>query len=89
MADFAFLPGGYQLVSRDYLYGKVWDLRKPTEVVKRYSIYPSNIGKISELYDEGRLEDQFPVVLSPDGTKFLTGNYDQAFHEIDMQKVLP
>lgn len=86
MSDFAFLPDGNHVLTRDYLNGKVWDLRKPTELVKRYSIFPSNINRIEELYDEMRLEDQFPLVLSHDGTKFLTGNYDCAFHEINLEK---
>jgi hypothetical protein len=55
MSDFVFLNDGYQVVTRDYLFAKVWDLRKPTECVKRYNIYPSLINKISELYDEMRL----------------------------------
>lgn len=51
MSDFLFLPDGYQLISREYLYAKVWDLRKPTEMVNRINIYPPNINHVSELYN--------------------------------------
>jgi hypothetical protein len=87
MSDFAFLNDAYQVVTRDYLFAKVWDLRKPTECVKRYSVYPSLVSKISELYDEMRLEDQFPLYVTKDGSKILTGSYDCSFHEINLKNV--
>jgi hypothetical protein len=87
MSDFVFLNDDYHVVTRDYLFTKVWDIRKPTECVRRYNVYPSLVNKISELYDEMRLDDQFPLHVTKDGNKILTGSYDCSFHEINFRNV--
>lgn len=51
ISDFDFLQGGYEVVTRDLLSTKIYDLRNPSKYVQKFSVYPSLVNKISELYD--------------------------------------
>lgn len=43
---------------------------------------------ISELFDDMHHLDQFPMTLSPNGNKLVTGYLDSSFHELDLTNVL-
>lgn len=86
ISDFCFLDD-YQIVTRDYLSVKVWDLRNPTTPKSSISIYSPIVTQLCDLYENGRFSDQFSLTLNATKTKVLTPHYDCSFHEIDLNTV--
>lgn len=94
ISEFTFLNDEFTVVSRDYLYVKVpnggiqvWDMRFPTDSIKKYSVFPSINNKLCALYEDDRLTDRFRISANSSGTKVATNHFDSSFHEIDLLTV--
>ena len=84
--------GDHQLVSRDYMTVKLWDIRTaPTSqgdpVTK--SVYSAQVSDYMErnltvLMEQDCLDDQFFVDVTPDGKHLATGGYNKSAHVIDI-----
>ena len=77
-----FLPDQTQVVSRDYMSIKVWDLRadKPYFSANVNDYMERNLSQLSR---EDALDDEFFMALSPDGKYLSTGGYNRTAHIID------
>ena len=75
-----------QLVSRDYMNVKVWDIRRPGEVpLFNFKIFDFKESKLQELYDNEGIFDRFDVKVCPTAsTTIMTGCYNDSFSLIDI-----
>jgi serine/threonine-protein phosphatase 2A regulatory subunit B len=85
VTDIDFSKDGRRVVARDYLSVKVWDLamegRGPVSVVP---VHEQLRPKLADLYDSDCIFDRFRVSSSRDGSKVLTGSYNNCCKIFDM-----
>lgn len=82
MSTASFLPNPNQVLSRDYLSVKLWDLRmglalhsaSTTENIER---------NLSKLHNSGAMDDEFFMTVSGDGKHVVTGGYDKSANLMD------
>ncbi|KAI9087540.1 hypothetical protein K1719_030410 [Acacia pycnantha] len=67
--------GGQQLISRDYLNMKLWDMRMDSRPVVTFRIHENLRPRLAELYTEAHIFDKFDCCFSRDGRSFATGSY--------------
>jgi serine/threonine-protein phosphatase 2A regulatory subunit B len=76
-------PCGRYLVTRDFLYLRVWDLHMPSQPIARMCvndrIRPSFLPLLQQLYSSDCVFDKFPAVFSGDSKRILTGSYSNQF----------
>ena len=79
ISDICFSPNGRQIVSRDYLRIKVWDIAKPDKPVQTININEHLRPKLCDLYDSDCIFDKFQFSVNQAGDRFLTGSYHNGF----------
>jgi WD40 repeat protein len=79
----SFLPDEYQLISRDYLSVKLWDIRME-KVIHTAPVMQQAQRQLSKLYNASALDDEFFMSVSRDGRYVATGGYDKTGHIIDV-----
>jgi len=74
-----------QIVSRDYLSVKLWDLRG-TGDLPLYSAQVTDYMErnLQNLHEQDSLDDEFFMNVSPDGRHLVTGGYNKSAHVIDI-----
>ena len=82
-----FLANGTQVISRDYMSVKLWDIRSNSGV-KSKPIYSAQVTdymerNLSKLYEQDSLDDEFFLSLNPDCNYVVTGAYNKSAHVID------
>ncbi|XP_028778290.1 serine/threonine protein phosphatase 2A 55 kDa regulatory subunit B alpha isoform [Neltuma alba] len=78
ISDVKFLVdgiGGQQLISRDYLSMKLWDMRMDSRPVATFRIHEHLRPRLAELFNKDHIFDQFDCCFSRDGLSFATGSY--------------
>eukprot|EP00792_Barthelona_sp_PAP020_P005708 TRINITY_DN2763_c0_g1_i3.p1 TRINITY_DN2763_c0_g1~~TRINITY_DN2763_c0_g1_i3.p1 ORF type:complete len:422 (+),score=91.33 TRINITY_DN2763_c0_g1_i3:44-1309(+) len=83
IADFRFSPNGRNIVVRDYLTLRVYDVRVEHQPVKSIAIHDHLRSKLFEVYDNNCIDDQFQLCISHDGGHYLSGSYSNTFHIFD------
>ena len=80
----SFLPNEHHVISRDYLYTKLWDLRvgRPTYSAEVNDLMTRNV---DALYSNDALDDEFFLATSTDGKHVATGAYNKSANVIDAQ----
>lgn len=90
VSDARFIEGSTQVVSRDFLNVKLWDLRAASnQGSSSKSVYSAQVTDYMErnlttLMDQDMLDDQFFVDITPDGKHMATGGYNKSGHVIDI-----
>lgn len=101
VSDAKFVPGSEHLIaSRDYIYTKLWDLRKGANgsnshgmivdtVDSAAPLYSAQVtdylsSNLSNLLSNDSLDDQFFLDVSPDGKQIATGAYNRSGHVMDL-----
>eukprot|EP00347_Sterkiella_histriomuscorum_P001605 403371389 len=82
----SFLDGDqeFQVISRDYLSVKLWDIRMPgSSPFHQYYVNDYLKDKLSQLYQNDCIFDRFDVKISPNGRYISTGGYNDSFQIID------
>ena len=83
ISDFQFLKD-QQLVTRDYLSIKTWDIRKQNEPIKNIQLYESMTSKLYDVYEKDHIFDKFSLAISGDKGMIATGFYNNYFHMLDI-----
>lgn len=83
-----FLANGTQIVSRDYMTIKLWDIRHATGAQNSRPVYSAQVTEymeknLTKLYEQDSLDDEFFLSLSPDSKHIVTGAYNKSAHVID------
>jgi len=83
VSDARFTTDGKNIISRDFLNVKVWDIRnsaKPTITIPLFNPLKS---KLCELYENEAIFDKFNIASSPCSNYFITGMFNSNFHVVD------
>lgn len=73
------------IVTRDYMVLKLWDIRMESAPVAIYPVQESLMPHLNELYDIDAIFDKFDVAVSADGSCFATGSYSNFFKILPIQ----
>ncbi|XP_047327100.1 serine/threonine protein phosphatase 2A 55 kDa regulatory subunit B beta isoform-like [Impatiens glandulifera] len=75
ISDIKFASDGRNILSRDYMNLKLWDLRMENSPVAIYKIHEHLRPKLCDLYTNDSIFDKFSCCISGDGLNFATGSY--------------
>lgn len=87
MSDVDFPEDENLIVSRDYLYTYIWDIRNPTTHTFKTAVFPTINNQICEMYQESKIFDRFQVKTNRDCSKIITTHYEDSFHKILVNEV--
>mmetsp|Transcript_8404 Transcript_8404/g.20807 ORF Transcript_8404/g.20807 Transcript_8404/m.20807 type:complete len:560 (-) Transcript_8404:130-1809(-) len=79
VTDVKFTPNGNELIARDYLSVKRWDLRKESEPVCVYNVQDALMPKLVDLYENDCIFDKFECCMSHTGEHIASGSYSNTF----------
>ncbi|ESN91505.1 hypothetical protein HELRODRAFT_108341 [Helobdella robusta] len=85
ISDVKFSRSGNNMVTRDYLTVKVWDLRNESRPVETYQVHDYLRAKLCALYENDCIFDKFEACWSPDDRWLLTGSYNNFFRIFDRE----
>jgi len=85
ISDCKFSGDGRYMVSRDYMTVKVWDLAMESRPVKVIKIHEQLRSKLCDLYENDCIFDKFECNISHDGSKVITGSYNNFVYVYDWQ----
>lgn len=80
-----FAQNGKYIISREYLNVKIWDISQTRKPLLNICTQDSLKSKLVELFEKHHIYDKFQISGSPDSATVLTGNYNNAFHCIDVK----
>jgi len=86
ISDVKFTGDGRQVMSRDFLTVKIWDLAKTDKPVESINLFEPIKSKLCEIYEKDYIFEKFTVSPSPDGNGFVTGMFDNKFHLYDRKE---
>ena len=75
VTDVKFTPNGNEIIARDYLTVKQWDLRKESEPLRVYSVQDVLSPKLVDLYENDCIFDKFECCMSHTGEHIASGSY--------------
>ncbi|KAK4257051.1 hypothetical protein QN277_006693 [Acacia crassicarpa] len=67
--------GGDQLISRDYMSMKIWDMRMDAHPIAIYGVHEQLRPRMAEIYDYDLMLGKFDYCSRSDGLCFATGSY--------------
>ena len=73
-----------QIICRDYLSVKLWDIRNNTKPMKSFAVTDYIDKKLCDLYESESVFDKFQINCSSDGKQIITGAYNNNAHIIDI-----
>ncbi|XP_020589524.1 serine/threonine protein phosphatase 2A 55 kDa regulatory subunit B beta isoform-like isoform X2 [Phalaenopsis equestris] len=79
ISDLKFAKDGTHILSRDYMYLKLWDMRMEEAPVATFKMHEFLRPKLSEMYNNDSIFDKFDCCLSSDGHQFASGSYSNTF----------
>lgn len=79
-----FTRNAKYLITRDFLTVKVWDLTNTRKPISSILLQDALKNKLCEMFENDCIFDKFSVSASADGNTFFTGNYNNAFHLLDV-----
>ena len=83
VSDAIYTTDGKNILSRDFLNVKVWDLRKQTKPTTIIPLFDPLKSKLCELYENEAIFDKFNLASSPCSNYFITGMFNSNFHVVD------
>ncbi|KAI9087542.1 hypothetical protein K1719_030412 [Acacia pycnantha] len=69
------IGGDLQLISRDYMNMKIWDMRMDAHPIAIYGVHEQLRPRMAEIYDYNLMTSQFDCCSRSDGLCFATGSY--------------
>lgn len=78
--DIKFIgSSGHQLLSRDYLTMKIWDVRHESGPLYVHEVHSGLRSKLTQLYESDAIFDKFDCCASGDGKMIATGTYSNFY----------
>jgi serine/threonine-protein phosphatase 2A regulatory subunit B len=84
ISDAKFTPDGTQIITRDFMNLKVYDVRKEKQPLETISVHEYLRPKLWDLYENDCVYDGFEVGVSAEGN-LATGSYNNYFHIYDLK----
>ncbi|KAJ7934709.1 WD40-repeat-containing domain protein [Mycena leptocephala] len=85
ISDAQFSPDGMQILARDYLTLKLWDVRSEARPLRTIPVHDHLMGKLGNLYGNDCIFDKWECVWGAGGRQFLTGSYHNYFRVYDAE----
>ncbi|KAF7356019.1 Protein phosphatase PP2A regulatory subunit B [Mycena venus] len=85
ISDAQFSPDGMQILARDYLTLKLWDVRSEARPLRTISVHDHLKSKLCDLYENDCIFDKWECVWGAGGKQFLTGSYHNYFRVYDAE----
>ncbi|KAK7024781.1 protein phosphatase PP2A regulatory subunit B [Favolaschia claudopus] len=85
ISDAQFSPDGMQILARDYLTLKLWDVRNEAQPLKSIAVHDHLKSKLCDLYENDCIFDKWECVWGDGGKQFLTGSYHNFFRVYDAE----
>jgi serine/threonine-protein phosphatase 2A regulatory subunit B len=82
-SDVKFARMGSQIVTRDCLSVKVWDVAAPKKPLYTVMLNDGIKSKLCEMVENESIFDKFQLACSPDSSTILSGSYNNTFHMVD------
>ncbi|XP_073139354.1 serine/threonine protein phosphatase 2A 55 kDa regulatory subunit B beta isoform-like isoform X3 [Henckelia pumila] len=79
ISDIKFLKDGRNILSRDYMTLKLWDINMDSGPVATYQVHEHLRPKLCDLYENDSIFDKFECCPSGDGHRVVTGSYSNLF----------
>jgi serine/threonine-protein phosphatase 2A regulatory subunit B len=79
----SFTRGGRQLVTRDCLTVKLWDINNTKKPLHTVMLNDGIKSKLCEMVENETIFDKFSLCASPDGRSIVSGSYNNSFHIMD------
>ncbi len=79
LSSVKFINGGSQLLSRDYLSLKIWDVKMENKPLAVIPIHDYLRLHLCDLYENDCIFDRFECSASSDGSQLVTGSYNNNF----------
>ena len=80
-----FSSKDHEIVSRDYMNVKVWDISNPgNEPLHNSCVLDFQNSHLQGMYDSGAIFDRFDVKVSSNGNQIMAGGYNDSFTVIDV-----
>eukprot|EP01103_Thecamoeba_quadrilineata_P003052 TRINITY_DN12883_c0_g1_i1.p1 TRINITY_DN12883_c0_g1~~TRINITY_DN12883_c0_g1_i1.p1 ORF type:complete len:432 (-),score=90.41 TRINITY_DN12883_c0_g1_i1:177-1472(-) len=83
VSDVKFSHDGRYILARDYLTLKVWDIKMEAKPVQTFRIHDHLRYKLCDLYENDCIFDKFECAFSSDGSRVMTGSYNNLFSIFD------
>mmetsp|Transcript_33283 Transcript_33283/g.108844 ORF Transcript_33283/g.108844 Transcript_33283/m.108844 type:complete len:460 (-) Transcript_33283:383-1762(-) len=80
IASARFSRDGRNIVTRDYLSVRIWDVRVETRPIKTIAMHEHLRPKLCDLYEKDCIFDKFECCFNHNATHVLTGSYQNRFH---------
>lgn len=84
ISDVKFSHSGRYLISRDYLYVKLWDLHMDSRPVETFPVHDFLRTKLCTLYENDCIFDKFECCWNGNDTYILTGSYNNYFRILNL-----
>jgi len=84
ISDAKFTPDGGSIVTRDFMYVKIYDMRSEKKPLETISVHEYLRPKLWDLYENDCVYDGFEVGVSAEGN-VTTGSYNNYFHVYDLK----
>ncbi|KAJ7331361.1 protein phosphatase 2A regulatory B subunit [Mycena albidolilacea] len=85
ISDAQFSPDGMQILARDYLTLKLWDVRSEARPLRTIPVHDHLKGRLCDLYENDCIFDKWECVWGAGGRQFLTGSYHNYFRVYDAE----
>ncbi|KAJ7897723.1 protein phosphatase 2A regulatory B subunit [Mycena olivaceomarginata] len=85
ISDAQFSPDGMQILARDYLTLKLWDVRSEARPLRTVPVHDHLKGRLCDLYENDCIFDKWECVWGAGGRQFLTGSYHNYFRVYDAE----
>ncbi|KAJ7227737.1 WD40-repeat-containing domain protein [Mycena haematopus] len=85
ISDAQFSPDGMQILARDYLTLKLWDVRNESQPLRTIPVHDHLKSKLCDLYENDCIFDKWECVWGAGGKQFLTGSYTNYFRVCDAE----
>ncbi|KZV31824.1 serine/threonine protein phosphatase 2A 55 kDa regulatory subunit B beta isoform-like, partial [Dorcoceras hygrometricum] len=79
ISDIKFLKDGRNILSRDYMTLKLWDINMDSGPVATFQVHEHLRPKLCDLYENDSIFDKFECCPSGDGRRVVTGSYSNLF----------
>ncbi|GLT97287.1 hypothetical protein SLE2022_148600 [Rubroshorea leprosula] len=79
ISDIKFAKNGRNILSRDYMTLKLWDINMESRPVATFQVHEHLRAKLCDLYENDSIFDKFECCLSGDGLRVATGSYSNLF----------
>jgi hypothetical protein len=78
----------YLITSRDFLYIKLWDSRRPDSPLSKFKICDYLDQDYQAMYDKDCMFDRFDLKWSHKGSYLATGSYNDSFTILDLSSTV-